>query len=82
MAALIDPEELPFTPDEIYAAASTFLPAATAREMADRLVEVGPALVEGAAGATSELGTWWGCKRVQTAAVWLGISGRVVTSSG
>jgi hypothetical protein len=46
MAAVIDPEELPFTPDEIYEADKTFLPATTAREMADHLAEVGPGLVE------------------------------------
>jgi len=46
MAALIDPEELPFTSDEIYEAAKTFLPATTAREMADHLAEVGPGLIE------------------------------------
>ena len=46
MPILIDPEELPFTRDEIYEAARTFLPKATAKRMADHLATIGPQLVE------------------------------------
>jgi hypothetical protein len=46
MNALIDPEELPFTAEEIFQAACTFLPAATARMMADHLASIGPDLVQ------------------------------------
>jgi hypothetical protein len=46
MPPFIDPEELPFTSDEIYEAARTFLPAVTARRMADHLAAIGPDLVE------------------------------------
>jgi hypothetical protein len=41
----VDPEELPFTRDEIYRASVTFLPESAAREMADHLTSLGPQLV-------------------------------------
>jgi hypothetical protein len=46
LPSFIDPEELPFTRDEIYEAARTFLPEATAGSMADHLAIIGPQLVE------------------------------------
>jgi hypothetical protein len=42
---LIDPEELPFTSDEIYRAGCRFLPEAAARGMAAALVDAGPGLI-------------------------------------
>ena len=41
MTTFIDPEELPFTTDEVYRAACTFLPADVARMMADHLTACG-----------------------------------------
>ena len=41
----IDPDELPFTTEEVYLAACRFLPEATARMMADHLTECGPGLI-------------------------------------
>jgi hypothetical protein len=46
MPEIIDPEELPFTADEIYEAAKSFLRPKTARLMADHLATVGPLLAE------------------------------------
>jgi len=51
----IDPEELPFTHAEIYAAAQTFLPGEAARQMADHLVACGPDLI----AARSERRAGW-----------------------
>ena len=45
MTRFIDPEELPFTFDEIFEAARTFYPAETARQMAEHLGECGPGIV-------------------------------------
>ena len=45
MAQLIDPEELPFTTDELYRAGLRFLPEAKARLMADHMSEVGPIMI-------------------------------------
>ena len=45
MTRFIDPEELPFTTDEVYRAACTFLPADTARMMADHLTTCAPDLI-------------------------------------
>lgn len=45
MNGYIDPEELPFTAEEVYRAAQTFLPTEAARRMADHLAECGPNLV-------------------------------------
>ena len=45
MPAYIDPEELPFTTDEIRAAARRFLSEADARLVADTLTKLGPQLV-------------------------------------
>ena len=45
MTNIIDPEELPFTTDEIYRAACTFFPVDVARRMADHLTECGPDLI-------------------------------------
>jgi hypothetical protein len=42
----IDPEELPFTRDEVFEAARTFLPESTAKEMADHLATIAPLAVE------------------------------------
>jgi hypothetical protein len=39
---LIDDEELPFTQDEIYQAARTFLPADKAEALANHLAKLGP----------------------------------------
>lgn len=46
MTEFIDPEELPFTTDEIFRAGCTFLPQESARLMADHLTECGPDLVD------------------------------------
>jgi len=46
MTDYIDPEELPFTTDEIYRAACRFLPPETARVMADHLTTCGPDAIE------------------------------------
>lgn len=45
MTDFIDPEELPFTTEEIFQAARMFLPEEAARRMADHLAECGPDLV-------------------------------------
>jgi len=45
MIEFIDPEELPFTTDEIFRAGCAFLPEETARLMADHLAECGPDVV-------------------------------------
>jgi hypothetical protein len=42
---LIDPEEFPFTVEEIFAAARRFLPEATADQMAEHLGECGPGVI-------------------------------------
>ena len=42
MSRLIDPEELPFTREELYEAGLGFLPAESARLMADHLAHLGP----------------------------------------
>ena len=55
MTEFIDPEELPFTHAEIYAAAQTFLPGEAARQMADHLVACGPDLI----AARSERRAGW-----------------------
>ncbi len=44
-SSYVDPEELPFTHDEIYRASLTFLPEPSAREMADHLASLGPQLI-------------------------------------
>lgn len=46
MAKLIDPEELPFTAEEIYEAGRTFLSPEEAREMADHFATIGPDLMK------------------------------------
>ena len=46
MIEFIDPEELPFTTDEIFRAGCAFLPEETARLMADHLTEIGPDVVD------------------------------------
>jgi hypothetical protein len=46
VAKLIDPEELPFTADEIYEAGRTFLRQGKARMMADHLATIGPGLIK------------------------------------
>jgi hypothetical protein len=43
---VIDPDELPFTVEEIFEAGCRFLPADAARRMADHLGECGPGLIE------------------------------------
>jgi hypothetical protein len=45
MIEFIDPEELPFTTDEIFRAGCAFLPEETARLMADHLAGCGPDVV-------------------------------------
>jgi hypothetical protein len=42
----IDPEELPFTRDEVYRAGLSFLPEPVARLNADHLTECGPGVIE------------------------------------
>ena len=46
MTKLIDPEELPFTADEIYEAGRTFLSPEQARMMADHLASCGPGVIK------------------------------------
>lgn len=46
MGSFVDPEELPFTTDEIYRAGLSFLSEPEARLTADHLTECGPALIE------------------------------------
>ena len=46
MPDYIDPEELPFTAEEIYQAAGRFYPQDVARQMADHLAECAPGLIE------------------------------------
>jgi len=46
MSDLIDPDELPFTRDEIARAYALFYPAEIAEEVADHLVECAPGLIE------------------------------------
>ena len=45
MPEFVDPEELPFTTDELYRAALRFMPEEKARFIADHLTEIGPGLV-------------------------------------
>jgi hypothetical protein len=52
---LLDPEELPFTSDEIYRAGCSFLPQVAARKMADALTAAAPGLVS----ARTERRTAW-----------------------
>ena len=47
MTALIDPEELPFTSEEVYEAALQFHPPDAARRLADHLAECGPEVIAG-----------------------------------
>jgi hypothetical protein len=42
---LIDPDELPFTVDEVFEAGRRFLPEDAARRMADHLADCAPALI-------------------------------------
>jgi hypothetical protein len=46
VAKLIDPEELPFTADEIYEAGRSFLNEEDARMMADHFATIGPGLIK------------------------------------
>jgi len=46
LPAYIDPEELPFTREEVFEAGRTFLPEPTARQMADHFATIGPQAVE------------------------------------
>ena len=54
MPAYIDPEELPFTADEIRAAASRFLSEADARLVAETLTELGPQMMRERSGRRAE----------------------------
>jgi len=55
MTTLIDPDEFPFTTEEVYRAASKFMPTRVAREVADHLTECGPGLIDARAERRS---TW------------------------
>ena len=46
MSSFIDPDELPFTTDEIFRAGRLFMPEESAREMADHLTEIAPVYIE------------------------------------
>lgn len=46
MSGIIDPEELPFTVEEIFDAARQFLSEHAARQMAEHLAECGSGLIE------------------------------------
>ena len=45
MTGFVDPEELPFSTDELFRAGCCFLPVETARMMADHLTECGPIMI-------------------------------------
>src|SRR5215475_2124476 len=45
MADLIDPEELPFTTEELFDAARRFMPEDAARSLAEHLTECGPGVI-------------------------------------
>ena len=46
MSEYVDPEELPFTKDELYRAFATFLDESLARTAADSLADTGPNIVQ------------------------------------